>query len=229
MLGLRFRSGLGFGGRSFCPSCGKKLLWWELLPVLSYALLRGKCSNCHSKISPQYPLVELWTGVLFVSLYSVYGFSIQYVISLIIFCLYTVILIYDLRHKIIPDSLVYLSIFISLIFRLYSGGSVSDWIAGPVFFAIFGSIWLFSKGRVMGFGDAKLVLSIGLLLGSALGTSALVVAFWVGALLSIALMLFYRKGITMKTEIPFAPFLIFGAWLSLVFSLDLFYVHQLLS
>ncbi len=226
VLGLRFRSGLGFGGRSFCPSCGKTLSVFELIPILSFLLLKGKCKSCKTKISIQYPLVELWTGLLFVSLYHILGSTIQYLLFVLVFCVYTVILIYDLRHKIIPDSLVYISISLALISRFLAGGSAIDWLIGPILFSLFGFGWLISKGRALGFGDAKLSLSIGLLLGGALGISAIVLAFWIGAAVSITLMLFSRKGITMKSEIPFAPFLILGAWASLFFGLDLFHVYS---
>jgi len=238
VLGLRWNSGVGFGGRSFCPSCSKKLSWWELVPVLSYLSLRGKCFGCKSKISIQYVVVEILTGLVFVTVYTslLPGdslinllFIVQYLLFVIIFSIYIVITIYDLRHKIIPNNLVYVSIILALIMRLILGGGLLDYIAGPVIFVFFGSIWFLSKGRAMGFGDAKLGLSIGLLLGGAMGLSAIVLAFWIGAvfgLVSIAIprlspLLSGAKNITMKSEIPFAPFMVLGAWISLLFQLDI--------
>ncbi len=229
VVGLRFRSGLTLGGRSFCPTCGKKLSPLELVPVLSYLFLRGRCSVCKAHISYQYPLIELWTGVVFASLYFVFGLTIQYLLLIAVFCIYTVILIYDLRHKIIPDSLVYLSIVISLVYRFLAHGTFVDWLMGPILFSAFGLIWLISRGRALGFGDAKLALSIGLLLGGPEGLSAIALAFWIGTLVTVPLMLFSRKGITMKSEIPFAPFMIFGAWVSVIFGFDLFHVQTLLN
>ena len=95
----------------------------------------------------------------------------------------------------------------------------------------FATIWFLSRGRALGFGDAKLGLSIGLLLGAAQGFSAIVMAFWIGAAVSL-LYLFIRKSgfiksekeLTIKSEVPFAPFLIMGAWLSLIFDLDILHV-----
>lgn len=229
VVGLRFRSGLNLGGRSSCPSCGKTLSAFELVPVISYIFLLGRCRGCKTRISPQYPLVEILTGLVFATIYNLQFTILQTTLVLIVFCIYIVIGIYDLRHKIIPDSLVYLSIFIALVYRLIVHGSLVDWLAGPILFGAFGLIWLITKGRAMGFGDAKLALSIGLLLGSYMGFSAIVLSFWIGTLVSVPIMLFSRKGITMKSEIPFAPFMILGAWASLYFALDLLHVQSLLS
>ena len=211
-----------FGGRSFCLSCGKILEWWELVPIVSFLMLGAKCSKCRSLISWQYPLVELWTGLVFI--------SVPY-IFLPIFCVYTVILIYDFRHKVIPDALVYIGVTLALISRLATGGNFWDWLAGPIIFSFFWLIWFLSRGRAMGFGDAKLGLSIGLLLGASQGFSAIVLAFWIGALSSVVYLFldkmnFLKRAekLTIKSEIPFAPFIIIGALISLVFDLDILHV-----
>ncbi len=236
VVGLRFRSGLTLGGRSFCPSCHKELRWWELIPVVSFLFLRGKCARCQSKISWQYPLVELFTGLTFFEIYKLHLSLIHSLLLVIIFCIYIVILIYDLRHKIIPDSLNYAAIALAFLTRFIIGGGLWDWLAGPILFAFFGLIWFLSRGRAMGFGDAKLVLSIGLVLGAAQGLSGMVLAFWIGSVVALALLALQRaqlalskgqKRLTMKSEIPFAPFLVLGAWLSLVFQLNIFHVLAL--
>lgn len=207
VLGLRFNSGLSFGGRSFCYSCGKTLKWHELIPILSFFFLRARCKGCKTKISWQYPLVELWTALIFI--------TIPY-IFIPIFCIYVVIVIYDIRHKIIPENLVYLAIALSIL-----GGG---WLSGVILFSFFAAIWFLSRGRAMGFGDAKLGLSIGLLLGVTHGLSAVILAFWLGATFGVISMIFSHKKITMKSEVPFAPFLVLGAWLALLFNLDLMHV-----
>lgn len=224
VVGIRYRSGLGLGGRSSCASCAATLRWWELLPVVSFFMLRGRCSRCETRISWQYPLVELWSGILFVSLYYIFGFTIFYPLALLTFCIYTVITIYDLRHKIIPDPLVFFSIALALIFRFLAGGGMLDWFIGPILFVLFALGWLLSKGRALGFGDAKLALSIGLLLGGPIGLSALAMAFWIGTAVTLPLVLFSMKKVTIKSEVPFAPFLLLGAWASLLFQLDIFNV-----
>jgi prepilin signal peptidase PulO-like enzyme (type II secretory pathway) len=241
VVGLRWNSGLTLQGRSFCPSCHKELHWYELMPIVSFFFLKGRCSKCKTLISWQYSLVEVWTGLIFVSVFIKFlPLSLNYanlaglLLALIIFCIYVVIVIYDLRHKIIPDTLVYLSAILAIGFHyLYFGNSLLDWLAGPILFAFFGGIWLVSKGRAMGFGDAKLGLSIGIFLGAANGFSGIILAFWIGSLITLLYMLLlklkfplWRRGkrLTMKSEVPFAPFMILGAWLAFIYSVDLLHV-----
>jgi len=214
-----------FGGRSFCPNCKKVLSWWELVPVFSFCVLKARCRRCGAKISWQYPLVEIWTGLIFA--------TVPY-IFIPVFCIYVVITIYDWKYKIIPDSLVYLAIFLSLGFRIFVsdfGFNAWDLAAGPVIFIFFASIWVLSRGRAMGFGDAKLGLSVGLLLGAPEGFSAIILAFWIGALGSLSYIFFCKigfikntEGLIMKSEVPFAPAIIVGAWISLVFHLNILHV-----
>lgn len=222
VVGLRWDSGRTLLDRSSCPSCGKVLRWWELVPIASFFALKAKCQRCQAKISWQYPIIELWTGLIFI--------TVPY-IFIPVFCIYVVITIYDLRYKIIPDSLVYFAILLSVVSRWLLGGSLLDWLSGPILFTFFGLIWLLSRGRAMGFGDAKLGLTVGLLLTAPQGFSAIVLAFWIGALVSLLYIFLNKTGflkntkeLTMKSEVPFAPFIIIGAWMSLVFNMNLFHV-----
>jgi prepilin signal peptidase PulO-like enzyme (type II secretory pathway) len=215
VVGTRYNSGITLGGRSFCPKCGHSLRWYELVPLLSFLIQGGRCVRCRAKISYQYPLVEIFTGLVFVTVPPVY---------LPVFCIYIAILVYDLRHKIIPDALVYAATLLAIVTRIVVGGSLLDWLAGPILFIFFALVWLVTQGRAVGFGDAKLSLSSGILLGAAVGFSGVIMGFWIGAVVGVGLMLFSRKKITMKSEVPFAPFLIVGAWLALIFNLDLLHV-----
>jgi len=232
VLALRFNSGLTLLGRSQCSSCGKILGSLELVPILSFLYLKGRCRDCKTRVSWQYPLVELWTALLFVTVFNPVASLVQNILLLAVFSLYIAITIYDVRHKIIPDGLVYTSIVLAVIYRFISGGEALDYWAGPILAIFFATIWLVSQGRAMGFGDSKLALSIGLLLGGAAGFSAVILAFWIGAACGISLVIFSRfypllshgKGITIKSAIPFAPFLILGAWLGYIFQLDLLHV-----
>lgn len=232
VVGLRWGE-KSFNGRSACTSCSTILHWYELIPVVSFVVQWGKCRGCKARISWQYPLIELWTGLIFV---SVPYFFIP------VFCIYVVIFIYDLHHKIIPDNLVYTSIILSILIPLFFiDYSVLDWLAGPILFVFFALIWFLSRGRAMGFGDAKLGLSVGLLLGATQGFSAIILAFWIGALGSLVYISLNKiglfsgkagfkksgKGLTMKSEVPFAPAIILGAWISLVFHLNILHVGLL--
>jgi prepilin signal peptidase PulO-like enzyme (type II secretory pathway) len=230
VLIYRHNTGLTLGGRSFCFSCRKKLRWHELLPVVSFAVQRGRCKQCGSKIAKQYALVELATGILFGAIAATTLTTISVITTLQTFTLFVmastliVIFVYDLRHKIIPDLYVALfavSAFTYTGITAYGAGEsvlgilFSNAIAALIFFLFFAALWFFSKGKAMGFGDAKLAVGVGALLGLGKGGLALMIAFWTGAIIGAVLLLARKKYVTMKTEIPFAPFIILGvlvAW-----------------
>ncbi len=238
---LRFNTGRGVAlGRSSCPHCAHELGFAELVPLFSFLFLRGRCLKCRSKISWQYPSVEFFTGTLFAATFIHYfgsanfplfqfSPSIFFIFDLIIFSLLVVILVYDLKHKIIPDGIVYTFIIFSLLRLLFSfflplslGTTDLKWdlFAGPLFFLPFFLLWYFSGGRWMGFGDAKLAIGIGWFLGFISGLSAIVLGFWSGAIIGIILLIVQSRKVTMKTEIPFAPFLILGILLVYFFRID---------
>lgn len=227
---LRMNTGRTLGGRSMCFSCGKSLHWHELVPLASFLVQKGKCTKCSAKISWQYPIVEGITGLMFMFVglkllpflpLNLELFLIHLVFAVFIFSVWIAISVYDIRHTIIPNNLVWgvnAVIFASL-FLLKGGALVvhmPDWsmlLAGPVIALPFAALWLFSKGKLMGLGDAKLMLGIGWLLGIIPGVVAVVVAFWMGALVSLFLMAFAKKRYGMRSAIPFGPFLIASTFL----------------
>ncbi|HEY4506240.1 MAG TPA: prepilin peptidase [Candidatus Paceibacterota bacterium] len=233
---LRLNTGRSiFKGRSQCLSCSVSLKWYELLPVVSFIAQRGKCHHCHSKISWQYIIVELITAGVFVLIASKFwpggaGF-LDTLLSpftwyATVFSILIAISVYDLRHKIIPDVLVYIFIGMSVLTAAwyidFSNFSLNlDILAGPIFFAFFAFLWLISMGKWMGFGDAKLSLGIGLLLGWGSGLAAEAIGFWIGALVGIVLLLAGGRYLTMKHEIPLAPFLVVGTFLAFILDLNI--------
>ena len=234
-------------GRSICMTCNRNLRWYELIPVFSFLIQSGKCRRCASRISHQYPLVELVTGLVFAFVafkflpllsasYSLYMFLV--VLYVFIFSLLIVISVYDLRHKIIPDKLVYvfiiisfLSIFInpSLLENVLVLPTFSALISGPLFALPFVLFWFFSKGRLMGLGDGKLILGIGWMLGLSQGLFAIIVSFWIGTIVSLLLLVLSKKKMSMKTEIPFAPFLIISTFVTFLFNFNIFSLIKLFS
>ncbi len=227
----RYNTGRGIGGRSGCFSCGKTLAWYELFPVLSFLLQKGRCTKCYTKLSWQYPLVELITGLMFALIYSMFGFTLAGLIYLLIGIYSIMISVYDIRHTIIPDSWVYtLSVF-GIILNYQN--IVNVLIAGLIIFSFFALLWLMGRGNWMGFGDAKLGLAMGLVLGISKGVTAVMVGFWLGAIVGILLMIltkiFSKFNYHLKSEIPFGPFLILGMWLSIVFNLDLVWMAGLFA
>lgn len=240
---LRLNTERSFGGRSGCMSCQKKLYWYELIPVFSYLGLLGRCSSCKSKISSQYPLVELATGLVFAGLFvkfqdiffvNTITFAIVYSYYAAISALLVIIFVYDLKHKIIPDVLSFsLGIlgFVGLFFFNTDGyqvfyahiPSLLNFASGLFIAAPFAFMWMVSSGKWMGLGDAKLAIGLGWILGFSKAISAIVLAFWSGAFVGIFLILFSKK-YGMKSEIPFAPYMIFGAILAFIFELHIFVI-----
>jgi len=238
----RYHTSKSFGGRSACMSCRNQLRFYELVPVFSFLFLRGRCRNCKSKISFQYILVELATGLIFSALFlkfqdlffiSNLAFITAYAYYAVMFSLLVMIATYDLKHKIIPDALSLLFgtlAFAGLFFfsgnNIYSGyyfhmPGLWDFLSGILIALPFAFFWLVSKGAWMGLGDAKLAVGLGWFLGLSMAISGIVVAFWVGAIVGIFLLLLSKK-YGMKSEIPFAPFLVLGAVLAFIFELHLF-------
>ena len=235
---LRYNTHKTFGGRSGCMVCQNTLRWYELIPLFSFFALKGRCSNCKTKISLQYPIVEFITGVIFASLFlkfqdllfiNTFVFAGTMAFYATMFSLLLVIAVYDLRHKIIPDMLVWffsalsfigLFLFSSFGFNLHIP-SILEFLSGILIALPFALIWLVSKGVWMGLGGAKLALGLGWLLGLSRVLSGAVVAFWSGAIIGVILLIFSKKH-GMKSEIPFAPFLVFGAILAFLFELHIF-------
>jgi len=235
---LRLNTGKSFKGRSACMSCRNQLRFYELVPVLSFLGLGGRCRNCKTKISIQYPLVELATGIIFATFFLKFqdifffdtsSFIFSYAYYVMMFSLLLIIAVYDLKHKIISDVLVFvlgafsfLGLFFFSSFGFYPHiPSILQFLSGFLIAAPFALLWLVSSGRWMGFGDAKLAIGLGWLLGFSLALSGVMIAFWIGALLGLSLIIFTKK-YGLKSEIPFAPYLILGMFLAFIFELHLF-------
>ena len=200
-------------GRSYCPKCKHDLKPWDLIPVLSYLILRGKCRYCGNKISSQYPLVELSTAIIFSFVYLQVGLTSEMIYLLAIMAIFIVIFVYDLKYYIIPDKFVFSGIILSAIWVFLTGDiliTFASAIGASLFFFL---IWFFSKGLAMGFGDVKLAFLIGLLLGWPNVIVGLFLGFFFGAIIGTISLLINQKNL--KSEIPFAPFLLSGTFVAL--------------
>ncbi|MFC1663735.1 prepilin peptidase [Patescibacteria group bacterium] len=207
--------------RSFCPNCKHKLSWKDLIPLLSFLILKGKCRYCQNKISLQYPLVELVTGILFVLIFYYCQSFLFAIYCLVITCFLIIIFVYDLKHYIIPDKIIYPAILISVIWYLVASVFLNLYtkydIFGASFAALLAAIFflvivLISRGKWMGVGDIKLALLLGLFLGWPNILVALFLAFFVGAIIGIGLVISGKK--TFKSEVPFGPFLVGGTFIT---------------
>lgn len=241
--GQKFFSARGMGGRSRCMHCRHTLAALDLVPVLSYVFLGGKCRYCGARIALQYPLVELVAAALGVGVYWLNPVVVGYAFNPLPFLFWFVVwmtllfvVIYDLKHTIIPWSCSLLLAglaFFSLFFSLHTSDFVSPtlWqlVAGPLLALPLFLLSLVSRGTWMGWGDSALELGLGWLLaasaGLSAGVTALCLAFWIGAVVGVVLLLLSRLGFfgyTIKSEIPFAPFLVLGALLVYFFNVDFF-------
>lgn len=211
-------------GRSHCDHCKKTLSWFELLPVLSFLLLGGRCRRCHTRLSWQYPLVEVCTGIGAVFFFTrFYSFPLMLVWIVPVFISFVVIFFSDVKYQIIPDSMVILlgigsTVHLLIPYRLLIIQYVLSGTAAAGFFFF---IWFLTRGRGMGLGDGKLAFALGLLLGFPGILIALYTAFLTGAILGVILILTGQK--SLKTKIAFGPFLLAGTLVSL------FWGQQILS
>ena len=221
---------LGIGGRSHCTSCGTQLKFWELVPVISYVCQAGKCTTCKSHISPLYVVGELLTAFYFVWALWVNPITgllsgIALAVLLLAGMFLVAIGLYDIRHTIIPDEWAFIA---GILLFVYGMMGVTDpgftQISLRFFSAVmlalpFFLLWWLSQGKWMGLGDAKLAFGLGLLLTPPMIFPSLAYSFWIGAGVSLILMVVSklvskRKKITLKSEVPFAPFLIVGVLLA---------------
>jgi len=204
-------------GRSYCDHCRHQLRILDLIPVLSFFLLKGHCRFCHKKISWQYPLVELATGLLFVltaiTLSLNLGSQLFFYLG-IISCL-IVIFVVDLKYQIIPDQ-IQIALFI-FIFSLKITTLIGDQFFAVLLKDIVYSflvmlplflIYLLTSGRGIGFGDVKFAFLIGFLLGFRDGLLSLYLGFIIGAFFGIFLIFSGKK--KLKSKIAFGPFLVMG-------------------
>lgn len=212
-----------FWGRSYCPNCKHSLSWQDLIPILSFVALLGKCRYCRQSIAPQYPLVELATGVLFFFVGMVAVDVIELIYLLIVACFLIIIFVYDLKHYIIPDKVIFPIIFIALFYNLifHLSSFIPYFVAAVLAGGFFLAIVLMSGGRWMGVGDIKLAFLMGLVLGFPNILAALFLAFLLGAIIGVGLIISGKK--TLKAEVPFGPFLATGTFVAL------FWGSQLIS
>ncbi|MGM0438975.1 MAG: prepilin peptidase [Patescibacteria group bacterium] len=223
----RFKIDKTLTGRSFCPNCGHELSAFDLVPVFSFLILKGRCRYCNQKISWQYPLVELANGFLFLGSYlffkpeSLLEYT-SFFLFLIILSLLVFIFVYDLKHLIIPNKIIYPAIGISF-FKIgidaYQVSSLSFFInhllSGIGIFIFFFLIYFLSKGKGIGFGDVRYSFLLGFLLGFPHSIVALFFSFISGAIIGIGLIIFQSK--SRKDMIPFGPFLIVGTLVGLFY------------
>jgi len=194
---------------SHCPTCAHPLAAYENLPLVSWLIQGGKCRHCKAPISLRYPLVEAMTAALFALTVVVYGLTIDALgVALLAATLIAVVFI-DLDHLLILDVVIAPAALIGLVEAIV-GGRILDALAGALAGgAIFGLLYLVTRGAGMGLGDAKLALVIGLFLGLHLTIAATAFSFVFGSLLMLPVLAAGVRG--RRDAVPFGPFLVLGA------------------
>lgn len=206
--------------RSYCESCKKILKWYDLLPLVSFALLRGQCRSCKKQIPKRIFFVELMMGVVFVLLYTMnLGMPMLALLSVyILSILFVAIFFIDAKHRIIPDSLLLFVLLTTLLYHFAMDHTLVPFLltglGSCMFFLL---LYLITKGKGLGFGDVKFVFAIGFLLGFPTTIVALYGAFLTGAIVSIILIVIGRKKLR-GSAIAFGPFLIVGVVIAALYS-----------
>lgn len=230
-LADRSLNGKSFGGRSYCPSCKRILQWYDLIPILSYILQRGKCRYCKTKIEIDYLLVELVVGILVGFLFwqsfgrlqvagdnlQVTSFLLELTFKTFFIVILAAIFLTDLKEMLIPDRIILPAILIGIITKLIITPSFPAFfwslITGIAIGGFFLSLIIITRGKGMGGGDVRLGLFLGIMLGFPEGVFALILSFLTGALFSVGLIATGKK--SFKQAIPFGPFLVLGGLLML--------------
>ena len=220
--------------RSHCPKCQHQLQWFELVPIFSWIFLRGKCRNCHAKISWRYPLVEFLTAIAFAGAFIYHGWSFYLLEHIVfIYCLIIVSFV-DFDHMILPDTFTLSGIVIGLLGSWINPGrnrldSVYGVLMGGGFlWAIAYVYFLLRKQEGMGGGDIKLLAWIGAVLGWQAIPFVVLSSSLFGSIVGLAVGLKTKGG--MQTVIPFGPYLALSAVLYIFggYNIGLWYLNLFL-
>ena len=213
---------------SACPHCEHPIRPRDNVPVVSWLVLRGQCRDCGEPISPRYPIVEAITGLLFGLTAGIIGSSWVLPAYLVFIAVTVAVTLTDLDHKLIPNRILFPGTGIGVV--LLGGGALIEGELGSYGQALLGAAAYFLlllvialiAGGGFGFGDVKLGFFLGLFLGYQSWGVLLVgafLSFFLGGVISILLLLFRIKG--RKDAIPFGPYMVAGAYLSLVFGVGI--------
>jgi leader peptidase (prepilin peptidase) / N-methyltransferase len=229
--------------RSHCPACQAPIAWYDLIPLVSFAILRGRCRHCHALISPRYPVVEFLTGGLFFLMAYRYGFT-PMALKMCLFCAMMVVLLFtDLEERILPDEITLWGTVVGLILAIFApspdgpthvllwltGLASHGWITNLIAAALAAGLpaamlwfagWAYRKVRQregLGLGDVKMVALLGCFLGIDAGLATLILGSMAGALLGFAYIKATHKD-PATYELPFGTFLSAAAIVVVIFS-----------
>jgi leader peptidase (prepilin peptidase)/N-methyltransferase len=197
------------GGRSACPACGAVIAWHDNIPVLSFAMLRGRCRHCAVRISWRYPIVEVVTAALFVGAYLKFGVGIDLVAACLLLAALVALTAIDLDHQLLPDAITLPGILTGVAANVASpNGSLIDSLIGIAVGSGIFLVIILASGGGMGGGDMKLGAMLGAFMGWKVALVALFLGVVAGGLGAVLFLATGRKG--RKDPIPFGPFLAVG-------------------
>jgi len=205
---------------SHCPKCNSPIKPVDNIPLISYILLKGRCRNCKSKISIQYPVVELLTGLIYLIISLIYGLSVQTLIYIILSSALIIIAFIDLNEEIVPDVISLPGIVIGFIISFFVTyisfiNSALGILAGGGIILIIGLAGsVIFKKEAMGGGDVKLAAMIGAFLGWKYIIVSLFLGFFLGAVTGIILILSKIK--SREDLVPFGPFIVLGSFVTIL-------------
>ena len=206
--------------RSRCPKCGHGIRATENIPVLSYVLLRGKCSACKTRISPRYPLVELTTAILFLVTIWHFGPNLQGLTALLLTAFLIVLAGIDLDHQLLPDNMTLPLMWIGILLGFWSihtdlASSVTGALAGYLsLWSIFHLFRMLTGKEGMGYGDFKLLAALGAWMGWQVLPLIVLLSSVVGAAVGLTLMVSGK--LQRDKPMPFGPFIAAAGWITLI-------------
>ena len=220
--------------RSRCPKCSHTLSLKDLIPLLSFALLKGKCRYCRKPISWKYPLIEIITGLVFLSLYfkvasDNYFAYLETGVVFLIFVVLEIIFIYDFKNYLIPDNAVIIAVVFAFIYRaafsidrainVFNQDFFYSIITAVFLWLIFWSVSFLSKEKLLGFGDSGLAFFNGFFLGWPMALISLFSTFFIGAIIGLGLIAFGRK--KLNSQLALGPLMVLGIYLIFLFGEDI--------
>lgn len=205
---------------SHCPRCGSKIRARDNVPVVAYLVLRGRCRDCGERIAGRYPLVEALTAALAAGLWFRYGFSVSCAVYFVFLAGLVAITFIDIDHRIIPDSLSLGGVVVGFVSAFFTpvgwvGSLLGIALGGGVLLAVALGYYVVTRREGMGLGDVKLLAAIGAFLGWRAVLFTVFVSSVLGSVVGLTIMAAQRSGL--RLEVPFGPFLAFGATLYVFF------------
>lgn len=210
---------------STCPACGHKIRAWENIPVISYLLLRGKCSSCKSHISAQYPVIEAVTATLSVFIAMKFGVSAETFWGLLFTWALVSLTMIDAKTQLLPDNITLPLLWLGILVN--TSGTFTD-LESSVFGAMLGYLILWSIYKLfkavtgkegMGYGDFKLLAALGAWMGWQMLPQIILLSSLVGAVIGIAMIIFTRHN--KNIPIPFGPYLAIAGWIAFLWGQDI--------